>query len=71
MENFLEVSFGVHLHHWIVTYPLDKVTYSLNDWGRGWKLCRPIREAETNHPVGALTGDKLAETRQNSGHKLL
>ena len=34
MENLPEVLFGVHLHRWIVTYPLDKVIRPLNNWGQ-------------------------------------
>ena len=32
VENLLKVLFGVHLHCWIVTYPLDKVIRPLNNW---------------------------------------
>ena len=32
-ENLPEALFGVHLHRWIVTYPLDKVIRPLNNWG--------------------------------------
>ena len=33
MENLPEALFGVHLLRWIVTYPVDKVIRSLNNWG--------------------------------------
>ena len=32
--NMTKVLFGVHLHRWIVTYPLDKVLCPLNNWGQ-------------------------------------
>ena len=30
-----KVLVGVHLLRWIVTYPVDKVIRSLNNWGQG------------------------------------
>ena len=33
MENLPEALVGVHLLGWIVTYPVDKVTRSLNNGG--------------------------------------
>ena len=34
VETLPEALFGVHLHCWIVTYPLDKVIRPLNNWGQ-------------------------------------
>ena len=34
MENLPEALVGVHLLRWIVTYPVDKVIHSLNNWGQ-------------------------------------
>ena len=31
--NLPEALVGVHLLHWIATYPVDKVIHSLNNWG--------------------------------------
>ena len=34
VENLSKALFGVHLHRWIATYPMDKVIHSLNNWAR-------------------------------------
>ena len=34
MENLSKALVGVHLLHWIVTYPVDKVIRPLNNWGQ-------------------------------------
>ena len=35
MENLPKALGGVYLLHWIVTYPVDKVIRSSNNWGQG------------------------------------
>ena len=34
MENLPKGLVGVHLLRWLVTYPVDKVIHSLNNWGQ-------------------------------------
>ena len=34
VENLSKALFGVDLLRWIVTYPVDKVIRSLNNWGQ-------------------------------------
>ena len=46
MENLAKVLGGVYLLCWIVTYPVDKVICSLNNWGlvsRIHKLCISVK----------------------------
>ena len=47
MENLPKALFGVHLFRWIVTYPVDKVIHSLNNW----------RLVSIPHESSAITGD--------------
>ena len=39
-KNLQKALVGVHLLRWIVTYPVDKVIHSLNNWGQA--MCRMV-----------------------------
>ena len=38
MENLPKVLGGVYSLHWIVTYPVDKVIRSSNNWGQNFTI---------------------------------
>ena len=44
---------GVHLLRWIVTYPVDKVIRSLNNWGLNSRL--DVRKNEAFSCIGVKT----------------
>ena len=45
MENLPKALVGVHLLHWIATYPVDKVIPSLNNWGQNYFCTINIHKA--------------------------
>ena len=54
MENLPKALVGVHLLHWIETYPVDKVIHSLNNW----------RQEATSHKE--VRGSQIVKSEQDT-----
>ena len=54
MKNLQEALVGVHLLLWIVTYPVDKVIRSLNNWGQALNVVQCFTFLIVSHGLGSL-----------------
>ena len=56
MESLPKVLVGVHLHRCIVTYPVDKVIRSLNNWGLRLAFGHCLKASFSKHYILILSG---------------